>query len=131
MGLYDALSVWPKQAYGQMVDGWATFVPNGNQFQTLTGVAGIDAFGVKTIERLAAGRWRVTLAEKCSGFFPQVAPIENDTTNLHVLQVESIDLANGQFTFVHRTAAFGSLGSLALSDTIDMIAVGYTGRRAF
>lgn len=113
----------PARCYGQQVFGWAKFVPNGSQFQTLD-----DAFGIKSVERLVAGRWRVTLAERCPGFRPSVDFIENDATNLHEYKIESIDLANGQFTFTHRTAAYGSLGSLALSDTVDGVLVSFVGR---
>ena len=56
--------------------------------------------------------------------------MENDTTNLHEFKVEAYDYTAGTFTFVHRTAAYGSLGSLALSDTIDeiwLMVIGRTG----
>jgi hypothetical protein len=119
----DVAGAGLARAYGTQVFGWASFVPNGSQFQTL-----VDGFGIRTIERLAAGRWRVTLAEKCPGFMPSISFVENDTTNLHEAKIESVDLANGQFTFVHRTAAYGSLGSLALSDTVDQVLVSFVGR---
>lgn len=121
--MMDNLGQSVVRGFGQLVLAFATFVPNGSQFQTPA-----DAFGIKTIERLVAGRWRVTLAEKHPGFVPIVQGVENDTTNLHDIRVESIDLTNGQFTFVHRTAAFGSLGSLALSDTVDQLLIQVCGR---
>ncbi|HEX6239963.1 MAG TPA: hypothetical protein VFZ61_03680 [Polyangiales bacterium] len=111
------------QGYGQLVVGFATFVPNGSQFQTL-----VDNFGIRSVERLVAGRWRVTLSEKSPGFAPCVVCVENDTTNLHDVRLEAISIANGTFDFVHRTAAFGSLGSLALSDTVDQLIIQVIGR---
>lgn len=110
-------------SYGGLVTSFARFAPSGAQFQPISTDATMDSFGIRSIERLAAGRWKVTLAELSAGFVAQVQAIEDDTTNLHDCRVESYDFVNGTFTFVHRTAAFGSLGSLALSDTVDGISI--------
>lgn len=123
--MQDCLGVFPAKSYGQLVAAFATFVPSGAATQTLT-----DAFGIKSIARSVAGRWVVTLAERFPGFSVALTALDNDTTNLHDLRLESVDLTAGTFTFVHRTAAFGSLASLALSDTIDAIHITVLGRMA-
>jgi hypothetical protein len=105
------------KAFGSCVVSWARFVPAASPALQVPG----DQFGVKTITRDAAGRWTVVLAEKSAGFVAFVGFVENDTTNVHLGRIESYDYAAGTFTFVHRTAAFASLASLALSDTVDEI----------
>ena len=113
------------RAFGSQVMSWARFVPAASPaLQVLS-----DSFGIVSVTRSVAGRWVVQLAEKAPSFIAIVQPVENDTTNLHVLQVESYDYTAGTFQFVHRTAAFGSLGSLALSDTIDEIWLMTIGRQ--
>lgn len=114
-----------KRAYGSQVDSWARFVPSGATDQVL-----LDSFGIVSITRSVAGRWVVKLAQKHSSFVAFVGCVENDTTNLHDVRVESYDFAAGTFTFVHRTAAFGSLASLALSDTVDELWLQVSGRQA-
>jgi hypothetical protein len=105
--------------FGNCVAAWARFAPAAAPALQVPS----DTFGIKTITRSVAGRWVVTLAEKSAGFVAFVQAIEDDTTNLHDVRIESYDFVNGTFTFVHRTAAFGSLGSLALSDAVDGIQI--------
>ena len=123
--MMEVLGQSPAMAFGQQVFSWARFVPSGATSQTL-----LDQFGIKSITRSVAGRWVVTLAEKSPGFVAFVGGVENDTTNLHDIRVEAYDYSAGTFTFVHRTAAFGSLGSLALSDTVDEIWLMVIARKA-
>jgi len=111
------------KCFGQLVLAYAEFAPSGSASQTLT-----NNFGIVSITRSVAGRWVATLAEKFPGFVAIVTCVENDTTNLHELQVESEDTSAGTITFRHRTAAIGSLGSLALSDTIDKVKIMVLGR---
>jgi hypothetical protein len=124
--MMEVLGNSPVMAFGQQVVSWARFVPAAAPAAQVM----LDQFGIKSISRSVAGRWVVTLAEKSPGFVAFVGGVENDTTNLHAVNVESYDYNAGTFTFVHRTAAFGSLGSLALSDTIDEIWLAVIARKA-
>lgn len=112
------------QGYGNQVLYWARFAPSGSAVQTLA-----DAFGIKSITRTGAGTWTVQLMERPAGFVSFGQEIENDATNLHYVRTESHDYTNGTFVLTHRTAAYGSLGSLALSDTVDQIQVFVSARQ--
>ena len=124
--MIETLGKAVKTGYGNRWDGWARFTPAASpDLQVLK-----DSFGIRSITRLADGRWRVQLAERPSSFVAHVDVVENDTTNLHEVRIEAYDYANGTFDFVHRTAAYGSLGSLALSNTVDELWVSVDGRIA-
>lgn len=114
------------KGYGQLVLSWARFVPAASPAAQVLG----DQFGITSIVRTAAGTWTVTLSEKAPGFIVIPGWVENDGTNLHVVNVESYDFTAGTFVMKHRTAAYGSLGSLAASDTIDEINLLVVGRKA-
>ena len=122
--MIETLGKGAKYGYGTRWDGWARFTPAASpDLQVLK-----DSFGIVSITRVVDGRWRVQLAERPTSFIALVGGVENDTTNLHDVRVEAYDYTNGTFDIVHRTAAFGSLGSLALSNAIDELWVYVDGR---
>lgn len=116
--MIEILGKGPAKAYGNGVIAWARFAPSGSAAQTLA-----DSFGIKSITRTGAGTWTVALAEKPAGFVVIVQEVENDATNLHYCRSDSHDYNAGTFVATHRTAAYGSLASLALSDTVDQIQI--------
>jgi hypothetical protein len=112
------------RCYGLQVMAWAEFVPAASPTTQVL----VNAFGIVSIVRTAAGTWTVTLAEKFPGFIAIPSCVENDTTNLHEMQISSEDYTAGTLVLRHRTAAIGSLGSLAVSDTVDKVKLLVLGR---
>ncbi len=88
------------------------WTPSGSAAQTLT-----EACGVSGVARTGAGAYTISLVDtKVKDLECFVSCIENDTTVMHQVRVESQDVTAGTVSVSHKVLTFASAASLVVVD---------------